>query len=182
MPKNTNQKDLILRTALKLFAKNGYASTPISQIAKTAKVSQGLMYNFFSSKEELLKELMALGFQDISQSIAGYKELKDPKEAIRVHIRKTIEIVKQNKEIWKLLHSIRLQEKVAVTMRRQFQQVVEGIAATFADVFRKLKYPQPGLEALLFLTQVDGMVILFLQDNNTPIDELGEQLIKRYTT
>ena len=181
MPKASNQKDLIVRTALKLFAKNGYASTPISLIAKSAKVSQGLMYNFFSSKEELLKEMMAIGFRDISQSMAGYKETKDPKEAIRAHIRKTIEIVKMNQEIWKLLHTIRLQEKVAVTMRKQFQLVVAGITSTFTGVFKKLKYSNPQVEALLFLAQVDGMVILFLQDNNTPIDEMGEQLIQRYT-
>jgi AcrR family transcriptional regulator len=182
MPKATNQKDLIVRTALRLFAKNGYASTPVSLIAKTAHVSQGLMYNFFSSKEDLLKEMMAIGFRDIQLSMTSYQQLKDPNEAIAVHIRKTIAIVKQNKEIWKLLHTLRLQEKVAVAMRKQFHQVVTGVTATFQSVFKKLGYAQADLEAVLFLTQVDGLVILYLQDNTIPLDQLGEQLIKRYVS
>lgn len=182
MPKATNQKELIVRTALRLFAKNGYASTPISQIAKTANVSQGLMYNFFSSKEALLKEIMAIGFRDISQSMIPYQKGADPREAIAAHIRQTIAIVKKNKEVWTLLHTIRLQEKVALAMRRQFQSVVNGVTATFHQVFKKMKYPKPEMEALLFLAQVDGLVILYLQDSETPIDQLGEQLIKRYTS
>jgi AcrR family transcriptional regulator len=56
MPKTENKKEAIVVAALKLFATHGYASTPVSLIAKTAGVSQGLMYNFFNSKEALLHE------------------------------------------------------------------------------------------------------------------------------
>lgn len=181
MPKSTNQKDAILRAALKLFAKNGYASTPVSQIAKTARVSQGLMYNFFSSKEELLKEMMSLGFADIRSSMSSYGELSDPREAIATHIRKTLEIVKQNKELWKLLHTIRLQDKVAVAMQKQFQKVVESVAVIFQSAFSKLGYSRPDLQALLFLAQIDGLVILYLQDSSVPLEDLGEEMIKKYT-
>lgn len=180
MPKTTNQKEAILRAALKLFAKNGYAGTPVSQIAKTAHVSQGLMYNFFRSKEALLKEMMALGFTDIRLSMTSYDEEVHPREAIALHVRKTLQIVKQNKELWKVLHTIRLQEKVAVTMQRQFQKVVASVAATFQNAFLELGYARPDLHALLFLAQIDGLVILYLQDNSIPLEELGEEIIKTY--
>lgn len=180
MPKATNQKDLIVNTALKLFAKHGYDSTPISLIAKTAKVSQGLMYNFFKGKEALLKEMMAIGFADIAQSMNSYQKEIEPQLAIELHIHSTVQIIKQHHEFWKLLHAIRLQGKVASSMQKQFQEVVQNVTSTFQKVFRKLGYKNPELEAILFLTQIDGLMILYLQDNNTPIDKLGEQLINRY--
>jgi AcrR family transcriptional regulator len=180
MPKSTNQKDLIVKTALKLFAKNGYATTPVSLIAKTAGVSQGLLYNFYKGKEDLLKDIMALGFSDIKASMAAYDQSGDPKELIARHVRKTIEIVEKNRALWKLLHALRLQEKVAAAMQKEFKQIVAGVANTFEQTFRQLGYAQPDLEALLFLAQIDGLVILYLQDNHTPIQLLGETLIKRF--
>jgi len=180
MPKSTNQKDGIVQAALKLFAKHGYASTPVSLIAKTANVSQGLMYNFFKSKEELLKEMMALGFADIHASMSSYAAETDPNKAIKMHVLKTVEIIKQHKAFWKLLHTIRLQEKVVTSMRKSFQEVVGNVSQTFQKVFKKLGYKNPELEATLFLAQIDGLVILYLQDETIPIDKLANHLINRY--
>ncbi|MDR1542801.1 MAG: TetR/AcrR family transcriptional regulator, partial [Prevotellaceae bacterium] len=49
------KRQLIKQTALSLFAENGYETTSISEIAKKAGISKGLMYNYFTSKEELLQ-------------------------------------------------------------------------------------------------------------------------------
>jgi len=182
MPKSTNQKDSIVQAALKLFAKHGYASTPISLIAKTANVSQGLMYNFFKSKEDLLKEMMALGFADIHASMTSYVQETDPNKAIEMHVLKTMAIIKQRKEFWKLLHTIRLQDKVVTSMRTSFQEVIGNVSQSFMKVFKKLGYKNPELEATLFLTQIDGLVILYLQDDTIPIDKLAKHLINRYNT
>lgn len=52
------KKQLIMDTALSLFANKGYASTSITQIAKNANISKGLMYNYYESKEELLHAII----------------------------------------------------------------------------------------------------------------------------
>ncbi len=180
MPKTTNQKARIVKTALKLFAQNGYASTPISQIAATAKVSQGLMYNFFESKEKLLLEIMKMGFQDIRESMLAYGTNSSPHEAIAQHLKATLQIVQQHRDTWKLLHAIRLQEKVATAMKKHFREMVAETTSTFTQVFKAMGYSKPEAEALLFLAQIDGLVILYLQDPQTPIEVLGSHLIKRY--
>jgi AcrR family transcriptional regulator len=68
------------RTALieagrKLFAGKGYFNTRISDIAQEAGMSQGNVYWYFSSKEELLKAVLADGFEtlgDLMQSAAEH--------------------------------------------------------------------------------------------------------------
>lgn len=52
------KKNLIKKTALELFANQGYTTTSINKIAQQANISKGLMYNYFESKEELLKVII----------------------------------------------------------------------------------------------------------------------------
>jgi AcrR family transcriptional regulator len=48
----------ILETALNVFGTRGFQGTSIKDIAKAAGISQGLMYHYFASKEELLKAII----------------------------------------------------------------------------------------------------------------------------
>ncbi|MFA1819653.1 TetR/AcrR family transcriptional regulator [Virgibacillus oceani] len=50
------RKEQIMRAAIKVFADNGVKLTKISMIAKEAGVSHGLVYHYFTSKEEVLYE------------------------------------------------------------------------------------------------------------------------------
>lgn len=180
MPKTTNQKEQIVKAALKLFATHGYGSASVRHIAKAAKVSPALMYNYFDSKEDVLKEIVLRGFDDIKESMKVYKGDIRAEKAIEVHILATFQIIKQNSEFWRLLHSIRLQDKVLDASKKQFDEMVRFITTTFTSIFKKLGYRKPDLEAVLFLAQVDGLVILYLQDPKLEIKKLADHLITRY--
>ncbi|MFF2016942.1 TetR/AcrR family transcriptional regulator [Paenibacillus sp. NPDC058177] len=53
------RKKQILKSALPLFVDNGLQGTTISEIAKAAGMSKGLIYNYFESKIELYSILAA---------------------------------------------------------------------------------------------------------------------------
>jgi AcrR family transcriptional regulator len=65
--KRTEQKEKrrqeILLAGLDLFIHKGYAATKISDIAKRANMSVGLLFHYFESKEKLYEELIRLGVQ-----------------------------------------------------------------------------------------------------------------------
>lgn len=48
----------IKKAALRIFARNGYSGTRTSQIAAEAGISEGLIYRYFSSKEELFNVII----------------------------------------------------------------------------------------------------------------------------
>jgi AcrR family transcriptional regulator len=52
-----SKKDLIFKSALKLFTTRGFHDTPTSEIAKDAGVATGTLFHYFSTKEELINEL-----------------------------------------------------------------------------------------------------------------------------
>lgn len=82
MPKTKEQceeirekmKNKITEGAINYFAKNGYAGTRISQLAKYIGIGQGTLYNYFSSKEELFTEILKklelqnkIGFENLAK-------------------------------------------------------------------------------------------------------------------
>lgn len=51
-------KKKVLQTALTLFANNGFHATTTAKIAKQAGVSEGTIYKYFKSKDDLLGKLL----------------------------------------------------------------------------------------------------------------------------
>ncbi|WP_409347270.1 TetR/AcrR family transcriptional regulator [Paenibacillus sp. MBLB4367] len=61
--------------ALELFARKGYHSTKISDVVKSAGVSQGTFYWYFPSKEKLVIDLIGDGKEMLTKVIAqGYRQ------------------------------------------------------------------------------------------------------------
>lgn len=55
-----DKKENILQAAMKSFSHFGYKATTMDQIAKIAQVGKGTIYTHFSSKEEVLNEIIQL--------------------------------------------------------------------------------------------------------------------------
>ena len=58
------KRQRILRAAVQAFAKKGYTETTISQIASSAEVSEGTVYEYFKNKEDILLSIPEERFQD----------------------------------------------------------------------------------------------------------------------
>lgn len=56
--KKIHSKNAILSAAIKLFVAKGYKETSIADIMNEADLGIGTFYNYFGSKEEILKELL----------------------------------------------------------------------------------------------------------------------------
>lgn len=68
-PRETDTKERIERSAMRLFVERGFGETSIREIAIQAGVSQGAMYNHYISKEELAWELFSRYFSQIGQEL-----------------------------------------------------------------------------------------------------------------
>src|SRR5690554_1550897 len=63
------RKQEIVRTAMVLLEKNGIGKTSMSDIAKAADITKGLVYYYFSSKEELVTAVIDLLVEEINQQL-----------------------------------------------------------------------------------------------------------------
>lgn len=72
------RKNQIFSSALKLFASNGLAAIKISDIATDANFSQGLIYHYFKSKEEIFEKLISIAFEKLIFATKQLNEMKLP--------------------------------------------------------------------------------------------------------
>ena len=70
------RRQLIIAKALELFVKKGYRETKVSDIAKAANMSTGLMFHYFESKEQLYEELVRIGVE--GTKMPGRMEIATP--------------------------------------------------------------------------------------------------------
>jgi AcrR family transcriptional regulator len=66
----THSRTALLTAARKCFAANGYFHVRIADVAKQAGMSQGNIYWYFASKEELLKAVLAEAFESLGAVMA----------------------------------------------------------------------------------------------------------------
>ncbi|MBN1904876.1 MAG: TetR/AcrR family transcriptional regulator [Deltaproteobacteria bacterium] len=88
MPRNREQNELmrsqrteqILAASLKLFARRGLSATKISDIAAETGMSQGLIYHYYSSKEEIYTEIIKDAFRRLNEAVTILKNIQLPPE------------------------------------------------------------------------------------------------------
>lgn len=71
----SDKRAAILEATLELISERGFYNTPMSLVAKTSGVSTGVIYHYFSSKEELINELYKeIKLEIIQAMLADYSE------------------------------------------------------------------------------------------------------------
>ena len=178
----TQSRDNIMQTALELFARKGYFNTSIKQIADEANISKGLLYNYFKSKEELLRQIIFEAFA-VGEEIVE-KELNsenDPKEQLKNIIEFSFSWVQQNTDYWKLLASLSFQTEVLSEYEDMLRAKSKGMIAQTESLIQSMGYPNPKMEAYAIGAMLDGIMLHYINmRDDYPFDEMKDYLIQKY--
>lgn len=150
-------RERLMEAALALFARDGYARTSVRTIAREAGVSQGLMYNYFASKEELLREIYERGMRDVEASFAEIRDAGTPAARLSALIRSSIGIVRRNAPFWRLLYGIRFQAGVLEGLDDGIARWSARIGAELEGLLREIGVADPAAEAQVLFALIDGM-------------------------
>jgi TetR/AcrR family transcriptional regulator, fatty acid metabolism regulator protein len=131
-----DRRRLLLDAAVKVFARKGYHDSRVEDIAREAGVSHGLLYHYFSSKEEVLETIFR---QTWSQMLEAVREVEESREPARVQVRKVAAIVLRSWERDADLIRVLVRE---ITRSPHLQREVEEIEAAFAALERIVKRGQ----------------------------------------
>ncbi len=171
--------ELIKKSALKLFAENGYQSTSISQIAKQAKISKGLMYNYFKSKENLLHDIMFSGLEDFKNSLIVKDINKINKGEIINFIDVNIDLLKSKPEFYRLYFSLAMQSFIVKLFEDEMQKMFGEIFHKFILYYTQQNEKNPYAKTRFLIAAFDGIGIHYLQDiKNFPLDEARQMMIE----
>ena len=154
----TEKKQLIMDTALHLFAENGFERTSIANIAKRAKISQGLVYNYFESKDDLLYQILDSGMQLISDFLHPDMTV----EEFLSKIEALFDSMTENLDFWKLYTIITVQPTVTQKLEEIRNEYV-GMRNDVINFFTKHFGKERVLEELIMYTVImKGFTVLYV--------------------
>ncbi len=175
-------RNLILSNALELFAEQGYKGTSITDIAKKAKVSKGLLYNYFSSKQELMEKVVGILLVEIESTMKVLDTTKDPFEKIQQLIDVMLDMMLENEKLWKLYSSFLMQPDVQEVAGKIFGNLFPEIFKEIENVFRKAKIKNAAKEAKLLGAILDGLGFhIMLMGKEYPIKAMRKFLKEKYS-
>ncbi|MDR2815606.1 MAG: TetR/AcrR family transcriptional regulator [Proteiniphilum sp.] len=170
------KRQLIMDTAMQLFAEEGYAHTSIDKIATQAGIAKGLVYTYFENKEDLLRQIFLTGVRKVLEAGLFQGELTN--ESLIDNIEKMFDIITEQSHFYKLFTTLSTQPGIA--------QRLEPLTETSVNIdslqsFFQKRFGERAIHEMLLLSTLSkGYSILALFGNGqkaVPMDLLKPALM-----
>lgn len=172
---------LIKQVAVELFANEGYHVTSISKIAKAANISKGLIYNYFESKESLLKEIIWEGFDSIMNVFETNNDDIITEENFILYIDETFHKLKTEITFWKLYFSIIIQPAVMLLVQDKLMEIIMPFINTLVKYYESKGVKNPMSHARLLGAVLDGVSMNYIADpEGFPLNDVKKILIEKF--
>jgi len=190
------KKTLIMEVGLQHFAVNGFHATTISHLAKHAGISKGLMYHYFTGKDELLTAIIQQSVNEVNSYLDMDRDGRLNEEEFVFFIRRLSVILKEKRSFWMLFFQLLLQNEVRDKLKSVISMdpgriksmtasgdsmFLTGILKLILDYFiqkTEARGPlfDPYLEFNLFIVAMKGFVINYIYRENE--DEYYEKTLE----
>ena len=175
------RKKEIMDTALKLFAAEGFDKTSISKIAGEAGISKGLLYNYFKSKEDLIKTIIFNGLDSLTRYIDPNHDGILTRDELQYFIEEFFDVLVKNQHQWKLYFTLFFQAHVLKLVEKRMIVMIHTYMKMLADYFRSRGSEDPETDALMLGAVLDGIGFHFMANTATfPVEKIKQKLIKMY--
>jgi TetR/AcrR family fatty acid metabolism transcriptional regulator len=100
MVRSNNKKELIINAAIKVFAKKGFYTANVSDVAKLAGVADGTIYLYFKNKDDLLISLFETKMEEVLQQFSNYLNAEStPEKKLRRFIHLYFQMIEEDPEL-----------------------------------------------------------------------------------
>jgi len=176
-------KRAIRNGSLKLFARKGFSRTTMEDIARQVGISKGLIYNYFTGKEEVLESLIDEFVERIMPAPLPQAAGADPAKHLERLIRVWFHEVRRNPDLIRIGVQFHSDFTLRKIVRRKQAEIERTYAGHLEEVFRRLGSPDPAMETLLLGAVLDGISLNYVAaPEKFPIDKIEQHLIRQYCT
>ncbi|MBY8914117.1 TetR/AcrR family transcriptional regulator [Bacillus sp. YC2] len=181
------KKEKIIKTGIRLFAKKGFSSTTIQEIAVECGISKGAFYLHFKSKEDLLlsacEYYIGMSMEEVKK-IKAENQTKPPKEVFKKQIAYQFQEFLEHKDFIILL----LSEKI-IPENQKVKQSFHEANIQFNRLYREALLSSYGESITPFLADASVMAqgivssyihfLIFNENMAFQTEQVAEFLIKR---
>lgn len=167
------KREHIMRNALELFAEKGFDATSINMIASRAKISKGLIYNYFESKEDLIIVIIHDGFDTFLREFDQNNDGIITNNEVINFLDVSFDLLRKNLGFWKLYFMVVAQPQVLKLVENKLMEMVAPFIEMLTQYYERKGYENPGAHARLFGALMDGIMLNYIAEpKNFPVDEI----------
>lgn len=142
------RREQILSKALMLFATKGLAATKIADITNAAGISQGLVYHYFNSKDDIFIELIDTGFIRLNEACRWLEsQSMRPDEKLVFAIKELLKLLEQDEDAARY-HFLIAQATASESIPEKAKELIK----------QKNAYPYESIERIVKDGQKDGSI------------------------
>lgn len=169
------RREQILRVALDLFVTQGVAGTKITDIAKKANMSVGLLFHYFESKNDLVLELVNIGLsnskiESLEYSGKAITYFEDIANNILTNLQEDRNIAKMFVFMLQVTNSTILTEKLKYSIKWDNINSTKKIIVD-GQVDGSIREGDSTALAIAFWSAIQGICQLVLIDDNMTCPE-----------
>ena len=164
---------MIIQAARSLFADRGYFQSKVADIAKIAEMSQGNVYWYFRSKQELLQAVLAQGFQALEQMTQEVAEGEGGSaEKLRELLVRTLSLYDEQCDFNRILMSLMAHGGTDLLLELGFNmsEIGRRYHANLMRVFSQARDEglvmdiDPNMLVMLYFSLFNGLIITYAKD------------------
>ena len=181
-----DKRRILIDAAVRVFARRGYHAARVGDIAEEAGVAHGLLYHYFSSKEEVLETIFNETWSELLEAVRDVEESGDP---ARVQLRHVAAILLRS---WRRQPDLVRVLVLEVTRSAQLGQRVSDVRDAFAAIERIVTRGQeagdlrsdldPRLASVVFYGAIEeiltGWVLELLPDSDEDVARAEETVVE----
>ena len=130
-----DKRDLILRAAIRTFARNGFFGAQVADVARTAGVAAGTVYLYFRSKDDLLVSIFERVMSEaIAEGRAALAGVADPLERLRRIAHLHLDRLSRDRDLAivfqvELRQTTKFMERFSNTLLRDYLGILRDVIA-----------------------------------------------------
>jgi len=170
----------LMEHATRRFAENGYHPTSVAEIVQGLGVGKGVFYWYFSSKEELLLEILRDAQHDLRRRQQQHiGDERDPVKRIELGIRASMQWLAEHRQVVTLFQFAVTEERFAPTLRRGQDVAVADVVPHVKEgiVSGRIRDADPEVLAHAILGVTNHLARAFVVERNEPPDEVADAAV-----
>ncbi len=190
MPKIVNKQEKrsrLVQAAIPIFAKYTFRDAKMNDVAISADVGKGTLYEYFDSKDELFLEIFKMWFAILEAQIQDVMTaVKDPSEQIVIFYDQYFATIEKYSDTYyiyfdfwtELVRNPKISSQEIKDVYQSLRSLMAGILEDGVNVgiFRKM---DPQVKSIQLLSMIDGLLLQWLMDREAfSLKEIGKDSVR----
>lgn len=179
------RKQEIITAALALFEQSGFEGVSVDEIAAKARISKGLAYHYFTSKEEILFEIIRLRLNELDSLVSLMQAESSPQARLKILVDQLVGEMTRGEKRQRFLITTFLQHQNNKIVHKAMKASPERFQLLHSEEIRLLEdlgFEDAAEELPLFRAGMQGMAFLYLLNPDSfPLRKVAQQFFEKYS-